>query len=549
MSASSPTRRQLLTVIGLGAGAAALAPLTACTSSPRTTANSAKANAGAALPTYTAYTGVTPDLPGNAETGVDPGFRHFPRTNPRAVADKPGTGQTVTAMANIYTAVPPGTDRNSYWRGLNDRLGVNLQLQMVPNADYEQKFATTIAGGAVPDIMQLWPGANFPALLNAKFARLDDFLAGGNIAAYPNLANIPTMYWKSCVFNGGIQALPIPRGRIRHYAFVRPDLVERTGLSGEPKGWEEFLALCKALTDPKQRRWALGSVVPTMYFLARMNEEPNVWRLDGGALVHAYETEQFKQSVRDMAELWKAGVVHPDAFNPSAPFKQYFYTGAVAMNLGDGYGAWLQNANDNQKNPAFRQALMPVYTRSGAALAPWHTGTGVFNLVGISKQDDPERIRLLLRVLNWLASPFGTEEYRYRVYGEKGVDHTENADGDPILTTQGATNTTVPVRYLAEAPPALYQPGRPDDVDYQHAYQSKVLANRRDDPTLGLYSDAFATKYPAANRVFVSTRDDVIQGRKPFSALDDAIRTFRTAVGDAMRKEYEQQLQQAGGPR
>lgn len=539
------SRRHLLAA----AGAAAVVPLTACSSGSGSRPNSAEANAGAALPRYVAYSGVTPDLPGNAETGVDPGFRHYPKNNPRSVPEKPGGGQTVTGMANIYAAVPPGVDRNPYWKGLNDRLGVNLQMQMVPNADYEQKFATTIAGDDIPDVMQLWPAANFPALLNAKFARLDDFLAGDNAAEYPNLANIPSFYWKSCVFNGGIQAIPIPRGRIRHYAIVRPDLIERTGLSAEPKGWEELFALCKALTDPKQRRWALGAAGPILYFLARMNDEPNVWKLDGDKLVHTYETEQYARSVRDMAELWKAGVMHPDAFNTAAPFKQYFYGGSVAMHLGDGYGAWITNVNDNQSNAGFRQSLMPIYDRAGSKLAAWHTGSGVFNLVGVRKQGDVEKTKLALRVLNWIASPFGTEEYRYRVYGEKGVDHTENADGDPILTTQGAANTAVPVRYLAEAPPVTFQPGRPQDVDLQHAYQSKVLASRKDDPTLGLYSDAWSSKNSAADRAFRSVRDDVIQGRKQVSALEDAVKTWRAAVGEQARTEYQQQLQQAGGPR
>jgi putative aldouronate transport system substrate-binding protein len=94
----------------------------------------------------------------------------------------------------------------------------------------------------------------------------------------------------------------------------------------------------------------------------------------------------------------------------------------------------------------------------------------------------------------------------YRAYGEKGADHTENADGDPILTTQGTSNTAVPVRYLAEAPAVLYQPGRPQDVDLQHAYQTKVL------------------------------------GRKPLTAIDEAVKTWRTAVGDRARTEYQEQL-------
>ena len=63
--------------------------------------------------------------------------------------------ETIIAMANIYYAVPPGPDRNSYWAGLNKRMGIDLKLQMVSNADYIQKFATTIAGNELPDLLQI----------------------------------------------------------------------------------------------------------------------------------------------------------------------------------------------------------------------------------------------------------------------------------------------------------------------------------------------------------------------------------------------------------
>jgi len=51
--------------------------------------------------------------------------------------------------------VPPGPDQNSYWQGLNERLGVKLDLQMVSNAGYTQKFATTLAGNKLPDMLTL----------------------------------------------------------------------------------------------------------------------------------------------------------------------------------------------------------------------------------------------------------------------------------------------------------------------------------------------------------------------------------------------------------
>ena len=83
---------------------------------------------------------------------------------------------------------------------------------MVGNADWEQKFATVIAGNDLPDILQTRVVANFPQLLEKRFTRLDEFLGGDAIKEYPNLANIPTRHWKSTVYNGAIYGIPIPRG-------------------------------------------------------------------------------------------------------------------------------------------------------------------------------------------------------------------------------------------------------------------------------------------------------------------------------------------------
>jgi putative aldouronate transport system substrate-binding protein len=185
---------------------------------------------------------------------------------------------------------------------------------------------------------------------------------------------------------------------------------------------------------------------------------------------------------------------------------------------------------------------MPAYTRAGGELAPWYQGSGAYSITALKKQTDPKKIELILRMLNWLAAPFGTEEYVYRVFGKEGVDHTVNRDGDPTVTPSGVTNTALPIRYLADAPAVLYQPGRPQDADVQHAYQTKVLAKAAVNPTIGLFSNTNASKNTVLDKAFGDGVKEVVQGRKPMATLDDLVRTWRTTGGDAMRKEYEAQL-------
>lgn len=545
MSAKTFDRRSLLAGAGGAAMLLSTGTLAGCGGGNTPQQNSAETNTKAVLPTYVQYTGIKPDLPAS-DTGVDPAFRNFPKERPKVTEGKPGNGETLTGMGNIYYAVPPGPDQNSYWAGLNERLGVDLKLQMVGNADYTQKFATTIAGNDLPDMLQMQVVANYPQLLEKRFTRLDDHLAGDAIKEYPNLANVPTRHWKATIYNGGIYGIPIPRGAVGAYSFIRQDLFEEAGLSPEPKSFAELTESAKALTDPKKRRWAFGLWNQVRDYLLMMNGSPNNWRDEGGKLTHQYETEEYKQTITDLAELWSAGVMHPEAFSDQMPFKNYFNAGTVAINATDGYPGWTQYILDNASNPNFKLGLMPVYTREGGELAAWRQGSGYFSMTAIKKQDDPEKLKLILRVLNWLAAPFGTEEYLYRLFGEEGVDHTINGDGDPVLTKTGTANTVIPIRYLADAPFSIYMPGRPQDADTQHAYQTKVLAKSIVNPTIGLYSNTSATKNAVIDKAFNDNVKEIVQGRKPMSHLDELVKTWRSNGGDGMRQEFQDQLQEAG---
>ncbi|WP_152364381.1 extracellular solute-binding protein [Microlunatus speluncae] len=542
MTSIAMNRRTLLAA-GAGGSAALLGggALAGCSNRSGSPQNAPSVNEAVIRPAYVPYRGVQPDLPGN-EAGVDPAFRNFPREHPKVVQEKPGSGQPLTGMGNIFYAVPPGPDQNTYWAGLNDRLGVDLKLQMVPTGDWSRKFATTIAGNELPDLMQMRVIANFPQLLDKKFARLDDHLAGDAVKNYPNLANLPEASWQAAIYNGGIYGVPIPRGASGNYCFVRQDLFEQAGVSMEPKGFDELKELMRALTDPPKRRWAIGSWAQLRKHLITLNEAPNGWRYEGGKLTHQYETEEYKQTINDLIELWQLGVIHPDTFSDSLQSKALFSSGSIAITH-DGYLGWTQYVLDNVSNPAFKLGLIPVYTRDGSELAPWHQGNASFSITSLKKQDSPDKLTLALRVLNWLAAPFGTEEYLYRLYGEQGVDHTVNAEGNPTLTKTGQTNTVLPIRYLADAPPVIYQPGRPDDADQQHAYQTKILATSVADPTDGLFSNTLATQNATVDRNVTDGLKAIIQGRKPFAEWDRLIDTWRQQAGDKIRAEYEDQLQ------
>ncbi|QDP95905.1 extracellular solute-binding protein [Microlunatus elymi] len=549
MSAFHATPRLSRRTVLAGVGATALlgGALTGCSDSTDKK-NTATANETVKLPTYTPATIAKPDFPGT-EQGVEPAYKLFPSDHNKSVADKPGTGKdTVTGMVITYAALPPGVGRNPYWQGLNERLGIDLKLQMTPSADYVQKFSTTIAGNDLPDMMLTQVVANFPSLLDKRFSPLDEYLGGDAVKDYPNLANIPTDIWKSVIYNGKIYGLPLPRGLVGSYNFIRADLFKKAGVSTAPKSFDELMDASKALTNPKKRRWGYDMIGHVQALIGRMNEEPNSWAVDSnGKFTHRYETDAYQRSVSDVIQMWKAGVLHPDAFNPQQPFKDLFAAGTVAINASDGYtgfnGYW---TNGLEGDPNFELGLMPAYKRDGGGLAPWALGSGSFGMASIKKMD-ADRIKLCLRMADYFAAPFGSEEYYYLSYGKEGVDHTVDKNGNPTLTDTGKTNLTLPMRYLGDSTKVSYSPGRPQDAKTQHDYQSLEVPHGVQNAALGLFSNAQATKNATADKAFNDTVNDIIQGRKPYSELKNAISTWQNAVGNEMRTEYQDQYKKANG--
>ena len=56
------------------------------------------------------------------------------------------------------------------------------------------------------------------------------------------------------------------------------------------------------------------------------------------------------------------------------------------------------------------------------------------------KKADPERIKLLLNVINYIVSPFGSQEYLTVNYGVKDQDYKFDDNGNPQRTQQGVAN-------------------------------------------------------------------------------------------------------------
>jgi putative aldouronate transport system substrate-binding protein len=162
------------------------------------------------LPAYAPSAGVpTPDFVATP-TGLQAGYRAYPKTLVKSVLQVPGLGGDVTALTSLPFPPSPPMEENSYWQAVNQNLNANVKMRMVPSADYQNAVATTMAGGDLPDLLYFnaygVTVSNMPQFLRQSYTDLTPYLAGDAIKNYPNLAAFPSASWVPTIFDGAIFA-------------------------------------------------------------------------------------------------------------------------------------------------------------------------------------------------------------------------------------------------------------------------------------------------------------------------------------------------------
>lgn len=512
-------------------------------------------NSGVHLPAYVPLTnGPKPDLPAISD-GVLAGFLKYPVNPVSVTSGKPGNGSTVSAFVETFSPVAPALGQNRYWQALNSALGVSLDMQVVPGADYSDKLNVVVAGSSLPD-MTMISGIppNLPALLKARFQDMTGFLAGDAVKEYPLLANIPSVYWKQAVYNGALYGIPIPRSIMGDVFYYRADILAAKGLNPQPASYAEFASLCKELTDTKKNMWALADAndtagvgaVGAFQFIQQMLGVGLNWVHSGGKLTNTIELPQTKEALARTTELCQAGLVHPDSFgtateNITTNYKQWFNAGSAAL-TGDSWNAWPVYYIENVAGPSFKiGGMLPPDYDSGSKAVTWQQNPS-FSFTAFKKAPKA-RIKQLLKICNWLAAPFGSAEYLLKNYGVSGVDWTRK-NGDVVSTQTGTAEVGgLGVGYVAAPPDVVYAPGEAQATRDCYEFMKKSIPMSVADPTTGLYSRTYAQQGTQLATQITDAAQSIMQGRQPLSSWDSAVKAWRSSGGDQVRSEYEKALQ------
>ncbi|WP_151475766.1 extracellular solute-binding protein [Streptomyces albicerus] len=544
MSSTPLSRRALMRTAAVGTLAlAAPAALTACSTE---SGGDGVSNAGKKLapwPGYKAFAGPKPDLAPTAE-GVQPGYTSYPSDLAQSVSRTPGDGSTVKVMSVSFGTPPKPAASNRFWQAVEKALGVKIEYTVISQSDYQKKMATVMAGdpGELPDIINIFSGFALPREAQFVQRRAEDltpFLSGDAVEDYPNLANIPTHAWRDMGRIGGrIYGIPLERPLPGSTLWLNEEYFEAAGMK---EGWtdQDFAAVAKKGTSGK--KYALGAAVGSTFgdgfHSAAHGVHARGWSVkEDGTFLPSAADERYKQMLDFQSRLRKAGSYHPDATSISQLDMIALYYNGTVGSVQDGFGGYL---------PKF---LEPSRKYTPAAALPYSVGGTPGGIVGarrsfgytILKKAKKERVQLLLRVLDYLAAPFGSKEWELVHYGVEGTHFTRAKDGSPEPNDLGQVenNTNLPLKYLAEGPQALFVPGMPDAVKALHAWQTKTVPHAIRNASYGLQSRTYTSQGTTLDTLLKDTATGIIAGRTPLSEWDATVKTWRQRGGDRMAEEF-----------
>jgi putative aldouronate transport system substrate-binding protein len=502
----------------------------------------------------------TADIVPSGVEGVPDAYLKFP-TPVKTYDGVPGNGGTVKAFTISYSPPPTPKGDNVYWQELEKRLGVTWEIDMTPQPNYGEKSAVYLAGGDLPDLFYINPQQNasqqYQALAQGAFLDLTPYVTGDSLQQFQNLKTFPQFMWDNLKFQGKIFGVPLPSGRGAGQPHYRVDWAETLGAS--PESWDGLRSMLTAFTngDPdgngSQDTWGQGRFNSGFWvwdnrITQQAARSPNNWRLnDDGTLTFVAETDEFRQAIDLQIQMYKDGAYHPDAasmtFDDS---KNAFIAGAVGLHY-EGttsfYGFGTTGGQLVDAYPEARITNVPIIGVDGGP-GVTHNNPGFFGYVAIPASiGDDERILELLRILDYLASPFGSEEQVFLDNGIEGTHWEYNELGAPVRNEKSQQDVS-DLTYLMGSLNVLFYPDDPQlGLEVQRVLKESVAVGI-EDPTLVLFSQAYVDQWPILNQFGMDSITPIVTGRDSLDSLDSVIQSWRDQGGDQIRREFEEALQQ-----
>ena len=545
-----PRRR---TALGLGALAVSLTGLAACGGGDGVAADPAEERT-LELPTY-----VAPEVPAG---GIVSDVEGMPTifTKPvakadyfRSVEEAPGGDTELSSFQYLWGTPPRGRDQNASWKEFEKQMAVTWAPTLTAVEGYDDKLATTVASGDIPDLTFVDPKtpAGLSAMQDGAYADLSEILAGDNVLQWPNLANVASGAWQSTALNGHLFGIPNENPYLNNLPAFRKDLVELAGHEDLGANADEFL---QVLIDIGKLKSAHGKQIWAVPALSRdyhkifewIYRAGTDWQLDdSGALINVRQTEGFAKALEAEAKLWAEGAIHPDAF--SGNLGELWNNGQTAIwsgSFGGIFGAGLDNLAASTPEAEVEWMIPPAFD-GGDLLVD--RDDGAWGIVAISSEaaKDEKRLNALLGILNWWRAPYGSTEALFIKNGIEGVNFDFDDAGGIVPSDDeqaGVDHSALNWLGISHSPTYTVPERQAAQGESFRVAQETYISTAKASAVLGLTAPSASKLSAKLEQLDDDFRNAIVTGRKGTDAIGEYCTEWLEAGGQTLLDEYNELL-------
>ncbi|UQZ81726.1 Lipoprotein LipO precursor [Paenibacillus konkukensis] len=478
---------------------------------------------------------------------------------------EPGTGGNADAPAKPPTVkIGLGTrglpyvegssniNEDKYVKKLRELSKTDVRLELIPHAEFNQKLTLLLAGGDLPDILQI-NGINTPevapAVKNGAFYELNDLLQ----KYAPNLLKkIPQEAWDSTLVSekGKIYAIPGENYVRNSVVYVRKDWLETLNLQ-VPKTVDDYVAMLKAFKEKDPNGNGKPDEIPfsgrqnfafSDVFFGAYDVIPDGWKFENNQLVPNLIRPQMKTALELHRSLYKEQLMDNEIFVQQGKDWDAKIKGAARV------GMWVHDPSypDKWQSEVRQTEPSSSLINIPAPVGPdGKGGTGLSSSVGnvwaIPKSNkNPEAA---IKFLDWF---YSDEAQKFLDYGLENEDYTvENSKIQyKYATTVDAINKeNMHLMFLRLVGPSYlaneeFMKGRKDsDLILNALSVAKNEGRVNDGVGMPITPTMLSKPELGKNGLWMEMAAKIITGKEPIDSFDKFVEDWKKRGGDQIIKE------------
>ncbi|WP_240159676.1 extracellular solute-binding protein [Paenibacillus aceris] len=471
------------------------------------------------------------------------------------VVDDPGEKITINLMTRSY-AGGGWAPNHPMVEEINKRLNIDLKIEWVPSANYQEKLNVMAASNNFPDVFYA-PKAEF-----VKWQSKDVFMnVRPELSKYPNIVKyIPEEAIKQFNPKEKYYGIPFYYQEVRDSLAIRKDWMDKLGLK-MPETIDEFYEVAKAfaMKDPdgngKQDTVGFSMEVNpggafgfggTAAYLTTSFGLANNWTLDGNGKLIPMQTQakELKDYIGFMRKAYAEGVLDKDSpilkSRDSLNKLEAGKSGIAPVNPQQLYVETIPPLLKTDPKAELVQLMPPKGTSGKSGIKSSTSGDKIV----INSKIDAKKQQRILKLLDYMLSDEG---YDFVKHGIEGVHYKKISD-----TKYEQLEASVKDRqflllgwFFKRFDPMflIYKWMDPKEVATIKNYFDNNEKVKVKDAAAGLVSET-ATKLGAnIDKKWMDTMVKIIAGQEPIDSIDKAIAEWKAAGGDKIIQEMNEEYQ------